>query len=1620
MSVAVADGPQLLHAIPGRARIHLSGWSGQGRRKIESHLRALPGVLSAEANPATGNALIRYDPTETDEQDLLAAARALQPQLSEMQEQEPPAPPATRERRGQTVRARIAVRGLDRDPHLARRVVERLQRTPGVRALANPLTGRVLVEFKEYEADLDDLIAQVADIEMPETLDEDRPADPLDPRPLFQSATRAIGSALGLGILGAQQLPGVPSPLLDQGIASTISGILGILRGFPLIRNGVRKLIGRNAADLAFSLPNIATTALSNSALGLLLNSAEALRIYTEVNARRTAWQRYEAGLAGTAAATPGAIIRVDTGERTPMAARVIEGTGSAIGRSGTPLAVAPDGHVPAGARLFGGPFVLELEGGEAFIPQPRPAPLAPTLYDRYQQMVSPLSLAYAALTAVLTRSIGRTFIALLLVNPRVAVIGMEAANLDATARVLRAGVIAGGTRPERVIRLPNAFILDGPRLISDHFEIANTLPLSATIDTAELLALAGGIAAAAGSPWGGAFRAAHTVPASNCYFDGTTATAKLRDETYHLGPPADWSAVPQAATLRQRGAYVLEVRSEREEQPLGLIALRARLAPEIKTLVQVCRRHGVMLEMLPGEDELTAQGIAERAHIPLLRHDDAIAAIRSRQANGEFVAFVSDGAHAAAAFEASDLGIGVTGGHNPIAARADLIAPDLGAIVAIIEAGAARDKTVRDSVGFSAITNVIGAVWGFRGAPGVEVASNGTYIGALAALADGWLRLRGGERKQSLLTTIKEPHPEQWGERDIESVLSTLNTSEDGLTSAQAAQRRRAETPLFQRRTLLNALADQLRSPLTGLLAAGAGISLLLGAPADVIIIGATIAANALIGTWQEYRANQVTETLKHLGAASARLLRDGQEVTVSADEVVPGDVLLLGPGDRVTADARLIQAQNLEVDEAALTGESLPVPKSPTGGSAASRIVLDGSDITTGTARAIAVAVGRNTRMGTISAALMAEKSKGSPLDARLAQLFQQILPLAIAGGGIVTASGFLRTRSLLPTLAVGSTIALAALPEGLPLLTQVSEASVARRLATRNALTRRLPAVEALGRVDVACTDKTGTLTQGHLSLNLLASADGDEARLPGELSDELRAVLLTAALASPHPDAADATAHPTDIAVTTGAEEAGLGSELEGEREAESSFDPVRAFHATRVHGRLCVKGAPEVLVPRCSTMRRHGRRSHLTEPGREKLLARAQELAERGLRVLMVAEGPADASTDNPRDLTALGFLGISDPLKPDVRAAVRRCHEAGVRVIMLTGDHPATARAIAHEAGLLNGAGNETILTGREIAELHNGDLDAALEQATVIARATPLDKVRIVESLRRSGHTVAMTGDGVNDAPALRLADIGVAMGRNGTEVARQTADVVLADDDFTTLVETFVEGRSFWLNMRRAIALLLGGNLGELGLVVAASALGSAAPLSARQILVVNMITDILPGLAVALQQPEHRNLADLAREGSSALDRPLRNDVLRRGVLTAGPSLAAYLLALSTGSLPLARTVAFANVITTQLAQTLDVGYAEGRLTPPVVGAVSGSAALLGAGLLIPPLRTFLGLTLPTPLGWALIGGGTLTAFLLSRLTTAYRLPAPSRPTPRLLAAPGVIITPAEEIG
>jgi calcium-translocating P-type ATPase len=1590
--VGELSGPhdiRVIHSSRGRLRVHLPRWSGKGERRLAQESAHLHGVMAAQANHLTRNILLHYDPRATSESALLGALGGLQ---FDVRPPEPPRaalPSVVTEGNGREQHARIAVRGLERNARMAGQVVQML-RQRGVRATVRPLTGHIHVEYDEYTHVLRELIALVARVELPGMPGEDRPAHPLDPMPFWQSLARAVGSLIGLSIITYRRLATpVTSPIATgHGPMSTVAGVVNLVHGFPFVRHRLNRWMGRDRAELALDALSIITLTVANYPLGLVVTGLDALLLLGEVSARRAAWRRYEENLDSTASAEPGAVVRLEAGARVPLAAEVVEGTGTAISTSSLPLALAPGSVVPAGAVLSGGPFVLQLQGGPSFEAQPRPAPPTPDYYDRYLRVGGWFAWAYIALTALRTLSPIRVFEALLLLNPRAAVIAHATSNTAAAARALRSGLTVIGTRPDRIIQQPDWLLLDGPRLLCDGLEIAEVRTPSPAVMPDEVVAVAAIVSAAAGSPWGNVFGKAGHAVVSGSDFNGLWATATVDGVQYALGPPEDLDRIPEDFLAEHAGSYVLEIRNDEENTSFGLIALQPKLSAATTQLVETCRRVGVAVELVWRGSMATAGRIARRTGVAINTGMSVVEAVHRRQRQGAIVACVSDHADAAAAFAACDLAIGLASARTgEFPARADLLVPDLRGVVDFLDAAARRRQAIRDGVHLSIAANIIGVIQGFLPSQlGAERASLAVYLASLAAMGTVAFRLRGGHRLESSLAHLADPRPERWARRGLEGVLRALGTTANGLSVTEAASRRQTRGGATASDQLLTSVRHQLKSPITMVLGGGACLTLVLGQPLNTALLALTTSLNVVAGVWQEREIGKAAEAIKRLSAGTARVVRDGRLTVVPSSEVVTGDLLVLGPGDRVPADARVVQARGMEVNEAALTGESLPVSKGPDEFADTGRIVLEGSDVVVGHARAIVVAVGRQTRLGATAAALNVGRAEHSPMAQRLSRILQIALPASAVGGAMAGIAGLFYGGTLTGQLAVGVTTALSAIPEGLPLLAGVGQAGVANRLASKYALVRRIAAVEALGRVDVACTDKTGTMTEGRLALRLVADME-NEAAVPGALSDEMTNVLLTAALASPHPDARESVLHPTDRAVVRAALAAGLGEQVRAPRLSEMLFDSARAFHASFVPGRVCVKGAPEKLVPRCSHVRIQTADAPMTEPRRTALLARAATLAARGLRVLMVAEGPPDVAAADPHRLTALGFAAISDPLRPSVPEAVQRCQAAGIRVMMLTGDHPATARAIAGEAGLLV-PGADDVLRAADLEDLSPEELDQRLDCAAVIARAAPLDKLRVIQSLRRRGHIVAMTGDGVNDAPALRLADVGVAMGQSGTEVARQASDVVLTDDDFATLVEALVEGRGFWRNMRTALGLLLGGNAGELAVIVGATLMGFGPPLTTVQILLVNLITDALPALAVVLQKPQKRVLAALAREGLSALDVGLRRDVLRRGLATSIPTLGSYLLMQYLSGPEQASAVAFGSVVATQLAQTLDAGRVQGFISRSVIQAVGASAVALGSAMTVPPLRDFLGLVTPMPLGWGVIGGAAVTAVLMSR--------------------------------
>jgi cation-transporting ATPase I len=1587
---AQATDARVLHSIAGRLRLHLPHWSGKGGKRLAAAIRHLPGVHKAEPNPVTGNVLIFFDPQQTGCEQLQAGLQTLHLDADAPAEPEHPHRQAhgtvIHEGSGRRRRARIPVRGLGRDPNLAGRVLKHLESAPGVHAQANPLTGSVVIDYDERLIHLEEVIAELADLSLPAKPGEDNPHHPLDPQPLIHGATRAIGASAGLAFVTVERL--VAPGATGHPLAGFVAGLVNLFQSFPIVRDRLRRLVGdTGAAVVSHGIGIVALTA-ADIPLGLVLAAAEALLLLNVVTQRRAAWRRYESRLDASTTPVAGSVVRLEAGMRVPYDARVVEGTGTAFGGSGRLLTLEPGLKAPAGARLSGGPFVLELLKSEPAVVRPRPAPPATDAYKVYLRLAAPISFVYAAAAGLATGSLARGFEALMLLNPRPGTVSMEAANLGASGRALRAGLTFVGNRPRHVIRRPDVLLLDGPRLLSDGKEVERVLPLAAGMDADSVLTLAAAVAAVTGAPLGKALLVPDPLPAVDCGCDGRTASARVQGARYTLAVAGPAERRLLAGADERHAGLVLALFREDAPEPLGLIGMRPKLLPGIAHLVDVCRRHRVELAVLPGRDDHAARRIADRAGVPLLSVDDASEAIRSRQARGLLVAFASDGGHAAQAFADCDLAIGMVAGHSGyFPAQADVLAPDLIALADLIDTGARRDRVVRDGVLIATLSNVVGLALSLQGPIGIAAAFVPGYVAALATMGVSWLRLRGGDRPESALGYTPDPHPERWGRATLPGLFRAFQTSESGLTRAAAARRSRPRPHSLQREEFLAAIGHQLQSPTLSLLAGGACLTLVLGQPLNTLIISGMLSVSVLVALWREREVSRTRLAMQHLRDPQARVLRHGQVETVSASDVVPGDVLVLEAGDRVAADARIFAAEGLEVSEATVTNVTVPVVKGPNETSVVNRVLLEGSDVIVGSCRAIVVAVGQHTRLGATLAVMEVHAQKDGPVDTRLTRVLHRAMGLALTGGLVTMGSGLVfGYGTLLEMIGLGVTTALMTLPEGLTGLPGVGQAAAARRLARRNTLVRRLANIETLGRVDVACTGIIGALSEGRLSVCLIADHER-EADVPGPLSAEFQQILLTGGLAAPQPHDPRCGLHPTDLPLVGAVCAAGSAADLDAVRETVVLFHPLRGYCAARVGGRLYVKGRPETVVPRCA----RGPEGELDEAGRSRLLERATELAGRGLRILLIAQGPAETAPDDPAGLTALGFVGLSDPLRASAAASVARCQEAGIRVVILTGDHLATARAVAQQLGLFDGQHTEAV-SAASLRDLPPAELDRRLADVAVIARATPQDKVHVIDSLHRRGHTVAMVGEAVANAPAMRLADIGVAMGKSGTEATQHAADLVLADDDFAHLAEALIEGRSLWRNVRHATGLLVGGNAGELGLIAAVSCVGLGPPLTAAEMLLVSLLTDVLPSMAVMMRLPQQEALSHLAEEGPSGVDARLPGEILRRGTATAAASLGGYAWARGVAGPAEAGAVAFASLVGTQLAQTLDAAIAHRTLSRFSLAAIGGSAAALGLVLGVPPVREFFGLLMPSAQGWGAVAASSVAAVAINRTMKA----------------------------
>ncbi|MFG3661884.1 HAD-IC family P-type ATPase [Streptomyces sp. NPDC047706] len=944
----------------------------------------------------------------------------------------------------------------------------------------------------------------------------------------------------------------------------------------------------------------------------------------------------------------------------------------------------------------------------------------------------------------------------------------------------------------------------------------------------------------------------------------------------------------------------------------------------------------------------------------------------------------------------AGDVAVTLADGDSAVAWGADLVAPGgladvwrlLCAVPAARGVGRRSQVLARSGAALSGLLVAVGESGGATpsGIPLVGLRHAPVDIGAALALL-------GGTRAAVGVAAARAPHPRPrvpWHALKVNDVRKRLERrteeQQTAVTSAVGGVRRAARTvvrapgmtPVRWTLDLGRAVRGELDDPLTPVLAVGSAASAILGSMVDALLVVGALDLNALVGGVQRLRAERALSGLVAEQKQKARVSDGdaGGSHTVDAARLLPGDVIELKVDDVVPADARLLWEDGLEVDESALTGESLPVDKQtePTPSAAVADrrcMVFEGTTVVAGQARAVVVETGERTEAAR-AVHLAARKPPAAGVQARLQELTSKALPLTMAGGAAVTGLSLLRGAPIREAVSGGVAVAVAAVPEGLPLVATVAQLAAARRLSHRGVLVRAPRTLEALGRMDTVCFDKTGTLTENKLRLVRVTDADS-RTSTPEEAADT--ETMRVAVRACPQPEEGpDKPVHATDEAVLDAAARDPEWVQTEGR-----PFEAGRGYAGAVGHSGdgkrvLVVKGAPEVVLPACRDVPDHA-------------YDKAHDLARDGLRVLAVAqrplaEGEKDAEVGEAplKGLEFTGLLALADVPRESSTALVHGLREAGVRPVMLTGDHPQTARAIAVQLGWPE---DTDVVTGDELAAADRSERARMLHDVGVVARVAPEQKLQVIEALMDSGRVVGMVGDGANDAAAIRAADVGVGISARGSAAARNAADLVLTNGDMTVLVEAVSEGRALWHSVADAVAILIGGNAGEVGFGIVGSLLGGASPLSTRQMLLVNLFTDLFPAMAVAVTpQKDVREEASAGSGplGTSLLGTPLMRQIRHRALTTCLGAVAAWLIGRFTpGSVRRTTTMALCAVVGTQLAQTL----ADRRDSPLVRLTVLGSAVALVAVVETPGVSQALGCTPLGPVAWA----GVLAAIALA---------------------------------
>ncbi|MFJ2201663.1 HAD-IC family P-type ATPase [Streptomyces violaceusniger] len=1492
-------------------------------------------------------------------------------------------------------RAHVEVHGLtghgEGHERLARAVEEALRRVAGVNwAGVNAALGQVLVDFDEDQLGPEDVLKVVERVEAAQGTDADsfpagRPQPPFASAPATLAAAALAADCLGLVAATIRRVSMVPALSPALRIPTVMAEIQ------PRVRGLLESRLGRVQADALIGVSNAVVHALTRGEAPLALDALQRMLQLAEIRGRQVVWQGREPEL-------------------------VTDGDG------------LPERSHP---------------------PVPRPAPLPHGPVETCIDRTSLASLSGAGGLLAWTRDPEQAAKALLATVPKAAAMGREAFAARLGDVLARDGVVPMDGTALRLLDRVSAVLIDSrvlcagrPRLMSvatvgDLGEAEAWSAAQSVLDRRTLRELSDEGPWTRG-PW--RLERPHDIPAAipasplaltaDLHAEDGRRQARIRIGC-ELDPLAD-AVVAAARTGAQR--LVLTGHASTDE----IAPWADELLPLGTSLPDTVRRlqiegHGVLL--ISGEDD-EALGAADLGVAVTARGESRVCWSADLICGPGLL-------HAWRVLRALEDARSV----SRRSARLSMGGSALGALIAAAGTRPAVAGLATSPVYSAAFLAVLGGIGAARRVerrppPPPRVRGNWHALGAretlsvLCAFRENGTELPDGSGASRGAGAGEPGAPGSsgalWsaGVRPVRKAAGTVAGA--GAPGVMGSASARFAALHRNTASLVNAVREELHDPLTPVLALGAAASAAVGSGVDSFLVVSVMAGNAVISGAQRLRAERSLRGLllgermngRLVDWAPAMSLADGvaadREVffagltaapvrTVAAEELRVGDIIALRPSDVVPADARLLVSDRLELDEAGMTGESGPVAKDPAatpGADLADRscMVYEGCTVLAGTGYAVVVAAGAQTEAGR-AAELAGRATAPIGIEGRLAALTKVALPATGLGGAAVTLLGLMRGVPVREALSTGVAIAVAAVPEGLPLVATVAQSAAARRLSHRGVLTRSPRVLEALGRVDVVCFDKTGTLTEGRLAVARVAGYDHE---LPTGSALGMR-LLRTAARACPEREGGRALAHATDQAVIDAAA-AHCDGDGAWSSVSELPFEASRGFSASlgtesgRPH--LAVKGAPEIVLARCvyalspgaagDTVPLTAERRHATE----RLL---YSLASDGLRVLAVAETrPATSDTPSAEvagiatELTLLGFIAIADTTRPGAAETVKRLTDAGVRVAMVTGDHPTTAVAIARELGIPDA---EPVLTGTELDTLPEGERVKRIARTTVFARVSPEHKVRIVQALRQAGQVVAMTGDGVNDAAAIRLADIGIGLSAHGSASARAAADMVLTDPDPTRILDALQEGRALWRSVRDAVAILVGGNAGEVAFTVLGAAVAGRAPLGTRQLLLVNLLTDMLPALAVALARSREQKSGEdplVGGPASALFGSDLGRILVVRGSATALGAAAAWQCGRMTGRARRASTMGLAALVGTQLGQTFMTDWH----SPLVLVTSVASAATLFAIVETPVVSHFFGCTPLGPMAWSVVGtcsaAATLGAAVAPRLLFPRRAP------------------------